>query len=534
VPSPLLKPADRTRSILGNTAMVAASQVSGLLVGLLVTPYVLHTLGLARFGLWAFLSSLVAFTGFLSFGLARGSIRFIAFHSERNELNVAQGIVTYGVLWHLAALFALTPVAWLVGRALFPHLNIAPGLIATAETVFPLLLATSLLAATTRPLASLLMGLERMWITSSAAIVSQVVYAALVVVLLSQGAGLYSLLVASAAQVFVQAGIYYLTCKRILGSVFANPFALDPIVLKDLIRFGGWIQLTTLAGFVNDKADALVIGAWVNLQSVGSYAIGTRVAQLARIIPLTLLPPLFPAAASIHAQGDDERLRRTLLQSSRLVGFLSLGIGGFVVSASSLIVTLWLGRSYPDVVWITSVMVIAYMIHNLTGVGTTVISAIGKPRYESEYAVISMGLNIGGTVALAPFFGLKGIVGATAVAMAASSIFFLWRFHRLLHIPVWEYLGGWLWRVAASAGVASCGIYALIVSFSLDVDESRAGAAVSLLILTIVYALAFLLSLRVLKFFEPRDLLVMRRVLPGPARRLASLPAIEFLFGART
>jgi O-antigen/teichoic acid export membrane protein len=534
VPPPALKPADRTRSVLGNTAVVGLGQVSTILVSLLLTPYILHTLGIERFGLWAFLGSIVAFAGLLQLGLGRGSIRFIAFYSERGELDVVRGIVSYGVLWHVAAGFALTPVAWVVGRALLPHLHISRELLSTGEALFPLIFAYVFFAGAVRPLASLLIGLERMWMTSITTLLSQLLYAAAVVVLLSQGAGLYGLLAGAALQTAFQATAYYLTCKRVVGRVFGNPFALDRGVLKEMLKFGGWQQTTGVAALVNRQTDGIVIGSWINVASVGLYDIGNRVAGLIRILPLTLLGPLFPATASIHAKGDEKRLARTVLQASRLLGLLTVGMAGFVLGTAPLIVIVWLGRAYPHVAWITIMLALAYVVNNLTGVGTTVVSAIGKPRYESEYAVLGAGLNIAATLALAPFFGLYGIIGGTVFGIVTCSLYFLWRFHRLMRFSLWEYLGTWLWRLTTATVLAVLVVYALRSALPASLTNARGVGAITLVVLAMIYGVSLLAFLRALRFFNARDLTVMQRVLPSRLHPLTKLTAVEFLFGART
>jgi O-antigen/teichoic acid export membrane protein len=534
VPSPELKPADRTRSVLGNTAVVALAQVSAILVSLLLTPYVLHTLGIERFGLWAFLGSIVAFAGLLQLSLGRGSIRFIAFYSERGELDVVRRIVSYGVLWHVVAGLALTPVAWIVGDVVLPHVHISRELLGTAKNLFPMILAYVFFAGAVRPLASLLIGLERMWMTSLTTLLSQALYAVFVVVLLSQGAGLYGLLAAAVLQTGLQATAYYLTCRRVVGQVFGNPFALDRRVVKEMVKFGGWQQGTAIAALVNRQTDGIVIGTWINVSSVGLYDIGIRVAGLIRTLPLTLLGPLFPAAASIHAQDDHKRLARTVLQASRLLGLLTIGMAGFVFATAPLIVIVWLGRAYPHVAWITILLAIAYVVNNLTGVGTTVVSAIGKPRYESEYAVIGAGLNIAATLALAPFFGLYGIIGGTVFGIVASSLYFLWRFHRLMRFSLWEYLGAWLWRLTAATASAALVVYVLRAVLPSEFTRARGGGALTLIALALVYGITLLMGLRAVRFFDGRDLAIVQRVLPVRLQSLTRSTAIEFLFGTRT
>jgi O-antigen/teichoic acid export membrane protein len=528
-----LKPADRTRSLLGNTAVQAFAQVSSIVVSLLLTPYILHELGIEQYGLWAFMNSMVAFATLLQLGVGRGSVRFISFYSERRELDVVRRIVSYGVLGHLLAGIVLTPLAWLAARALIPHLDLSSDLRPTAITLFPLMVAYSFLAGALYPFGALLIGLERMWITSLVTLASQLLYAVAIIVLLSLGTGLYGLLLATVLQSAAQGVTYFVVGRRLVGRVVGNPFALGRGPIMEMIRFGAWLQVTRLAGFVNRETDRIVIGSWLSVATAGLFDIGDRIAQLVRTLPLTLLGPLLPMAAGIYSQGDEKRLARTVRQASRLLGLLAIGMAGFVLATAPLIMTVWLGRTYPDVVWIASVMVLAYAANCLVGVGTTVVSAIGKPGYETEYAVLSVTLNIGATLALAPFFGLEGIVAGTVFGVVVSSVFFLWRFHRIMKLSLWEYLGAWLWRLTAATIAAALVVAVLRSGLSDLTDGGRVEGGLVLIGLAILYALVLLIGLRACRFFEVKDLVSLQRILPSRVRPLAKSPAAEFLFGAR-
>jgi O-antigen/teichoic acid export membrane protein len=528
----MLKPADRTRGVFGNTAALALAQIGAIVLSVVITPYVVGVLGIERYGLWTFLASVVAYASLLQLGVGQATIRFVAFHSERGELDVVRRIVTYGLASHLVLGLLLTPLAWLVGRSLLPHVGLPGPLLKSGETLFPLVLAYFFFAGAARSVGMLLIGLERLWVVSLVTFASQVAYAVTAVVLLSSGAGLYGLLAASVVQTSVQALAFYGIAHRLIGRVIGNPLLLDRRIVRELLRFGGWTQVNTLASLVN-ATDAIIIGSWVNVGSVGAYGIGRRLAQLVTLIPLTLLPPLLPAAASIHAQGDDRKLARSVLDASRLVGLLSFAVTGFVVAAAPLITTVWLGRSYPDVVGITTLLAVAYLINNLTGVGTTVVTAIGRPRYEAEYAVLGMVLNIVATVLLAPFLGLYGIVGGTVIGIGISSLYFLWRFHRVMALPFSGYFEVWAWRLVAATVPAAAVLFFLSRAVPPTVSEQRGAGLLVLAALAIVYAALVLGGLRAVRFLGAGDLLLIRRILPSRLKPLASLPAVEFLFGVR-
>ena len=524
---------DRTRGVIGGTLVLMLAQVGSMAVSLLLTPFMVNQLGIERFGLWAFLNAVVAFAGLLEVGVGRGSVRFIAFYGERQELDVVRRIVSYGMASRVGLGLILCPVAWLLGRELLPHADISASLLDEAKTLLPLVLGYFFLSAGVRLLSALLIGFERTWLVALITLVSQVVYAGLVVAFLLAGLELYGLLLAVTIQIALQGLACYAFARRLIGPVFGNPLHLDRPLLVEMLKFGGWTQVTALSALVNRQTDAVVIGSFIDVRSVGLYDLGNRIAQLSRTIPLALLGPLLPAAARIHAQRDQKRIARTMLQGNRLLGLMTLGIAGFVIATAPLIITVWLGRSYPHVALIAVLITLTWVINNLTGVGTTVVSAIGRPRYESEYAVIGMVLNIAATIVLGAIYGLLGVIAGTVFGVVTSSIYFLWRVHRLLELPLWEYLGSWLLRLTASIAVPAGSAYALRLALPGSLLDDRANGIAMLVLLALAYGAMTLLSLRMFGFLERRDLETIERVLPTRFRGVTRRPTVEFLFGAR-
>jgi O-antigen/teichoic acid export membrane protein len=521
--------------LLGNTVVLVLAQVSSMAVSLLVTPYVLSRIGIENYGLWILIGSVIAYVGLLQLGIGRGTIRMVAFHAAQGEMGIVRRIVSYGVVWHLVAAVALTPIAFLVARFVLPHLNISDELLETAQNVFVLTFGYAFFGAAIRPISALVIGLERMWMNSAAEVASLLVYTLAIVALLRQGAGIYALPFASFIQTAFLGGAYYVIGRRLVGGrVFGNPFALEPPVRRELLRFGGWFQVNNLARVVNEQTDALLIAGFVDVRSVGYYGIGSKIADLVRIVPLTLLAPLLPAVTGIHAEGDEPRIANTVRQGGRLIGLLTLAFAGFVVATSPLIMEVWLGRAYPHVPTITTLLVLAYAATNLTGVGTTVVAAIGKPRYASEYAVVAMLLNIGMTLALAPVFGLYGVIVGTVTGLVVSAAYFLQRFHRLMELSIWEYLGTWLWRLASAATLATAPVLMLRLALPASIADERLKGALVLIGLGFLYLVLLLVGLRLFRFLGSRDLMTVRRVLPGRLQSLTSLPGVEFFFGGST
>ena len=100
--------------------------------------------------------------------------------------------------------------------------------------------------------------------------------------------------------------------------------------------------------------------------------------------------------------------------------------------------------------------------------------------------------------------------------------------------PLWDYLGAWLWRLAAATLAAALAVFALRSAVPDAVQRDRGEGALLLAALGLLYVMLMLAGLRLFRFLEARDLATLKRVLPVRLRPLATLPAVEFLFGSRT
>jgi O-antigen/teichoic acid export membrane protein len=522
----------RARRLLGNSFSVATEYFAGLAVSLLVMPILLNDVGIEQYGIWVLVSAIVGYIALVQVDVMRGTSRFIAFHAARNELDTVRDIVAFSLSWFSVLAVLLTPAAWLVGTYLLPHLGVPANLSLLARNVFMLAFAHYCVGRILSPLRGLMAGLERFWVASAANVGGYLVYGALVIVLLAEGVGLYSLPIALITRSVFVAAVCYVAGRRLIGRVFGSP-RLDKGVRGALLRFGGWHQVNYGARVVNQETDALLIGAWVNIDSVGHYGIASRLTEFVRVFPLSVLPPLLPAATAIHSEGDSRRLADVVLQAGRLIGLLTLGIAGFVIAANPLILTFWLGTTYPQVWAITALLVAAFGVSNLIQAGATVLSAMGKPRYETEYAVLGAVVNIAATVALGLTFGLYGILAGSLIGAVVSTAYFIWRSHRILQLSVWEYLFDWLWRVTTATLVAALSVYAAWSALPASVTSSRGAAAVGLAALGALYLGLLLAGLRWVRFLNERDLQLVRRVLPVRLQRYVSLRAVEFFFGVR-
>ncbi len=506
----------QARRVAGNSVGLMGLQLARLVIAFLLTPFMLNQLGLLQFGLWTFLGSATGMLGILDLGIGTTFVRFIARHHATGDMVSIARLASLGVAIYLVLGVLLSPVALAVGPLVVHHLHLAPPLASEAFRVFLLLFAYLFVANAMAPMSALLAGMGDLRLASLAGLAGQVVYAVLVAVTLLGGAGLYGVVLASFCQVAVVAAICYVIARRRLDRVFANPLRIGRDLLGEVLSFGGWMQINKLSTMVNLETDAVVIGAAVSVSDVGIYQVANRLALLTRMFPLTLLSALLPAASAAYAEADHALLRRLRTEGNRVLTGFSLVVGGAIASLSPAFIDAWLPHRYPHLQIIVLLLVVSYVINNLTGVGTTMVQAAGRPRLEVEYGVVGALLNVGLTVGLVFEFGLYGVLAGTVAGIVLSSLYFLWRYHRTYSLTFRQEFGAWLWRLVLSVSAAAVAARAFITMMPWWSSEPRLDATLLVATGFTLYVIALSVGFRVSGFAASIDPSMFRKVLPAP------------------
>ena len=118
--------------VLRNVISNYAGKLISLLVGFLLTPFILNELGASTYGLWALVGSVVAYIALLDFGITGAVIKYVAEHRARGENEQAQRL-TATALWLYSGLGLLAVLISTGIAMLFPAIfNVPPDQQATA------------------------------------------------------------------------------------------------------------------------------------------------------------------------------------------------------------------------------------------------------------------------------------------------------------------------------------------------------------------------------------------------------------------
>ncbi len=509
---------------MGNAAASTVLQFGSTFVLLAVTPYLLGTLGLEAYGLWALLNRLGRYGMLTDFGLGPSITRHVAQYAARDDSFSVRATTTIGVLYWLAVSGFIIGAAYLAGPWLLRGIALSPALRSEAPLLLVLVVGAWVLSLTLwGTMSATLNGLGLLRMTAAIGAAGTLAFAASAVLLLLAGAGIHGLVAAAYVQTAVVASAGYALLRRTLGASLVNPLAIPRSLYGEIVRFGGWVQVATIGSLIVDDAPAVVLGFLVGVQAVALFDIGTRLARVVRNLAYNFNSAFLPMISAVHAEDGVKRASRVFAGANRFMGLVSFASTGLVIATAPLLLQAWLGRGFEgarSVITIVDVLAVVYLIESITGVAITAIRGTGKPWlgawYSAAYALAVVGLSL----ALTPHFGLGGVLAALVAGSAfASAAFFAAGAKSAELAGSLGAAAAWIVRAAlATAGATAIFAFAEMRFGLQRLDRLSAAGVVTLE--AAGYVLLLTAALRAVHFFSNRDFDIAAALVP---RRLSPL-----------
>lgn len=432
-----------------------------LLVAFFISPYLIRTLGDARYGVWVFVESILAYFTLFDLGIAACVVRFVArFHvaDDRGDLNrlVSSCFVVFLVLGALA---------FLGGLALSPF--IAPlidnsGMTRAEVTGFMLLMLANL--AVSLPLSlfpSVLDGLERFGAKSVVRIGFLAVRTAATIILMEHEPSLMGLAVIFTICNLAEHLVMAVLCFAYLPGLRLSIRHVDRATLKLVRGYSVDAFLAMVAGRVAVQSGVVVIGIVLSAPEVTWFAIALRLVEFAKALLRSATTTLTPAISSLEAAGDVAAIRKVMLEATRWALYLILPVHLGLVVFGRPFLRVWMGspeyaeRCYPVLLILSATLSLVVA----QSVASRILYGMGKLRLFARMALLEAALNLGMSLLLVHALGISGVAWAAAVPNLVFCVFVIGYACRSLEMPIGLYLGD-AWLRPLLAGFVPLAIWA--------------------------------------------------------------------------
>lgn len=420
-----------SQKIFKNTLFNAMGNVFATLLQILIIPYILVKLGQDRFGIWALVSVLFGVFTALDFGTGTAFVKYFSEYEARKEDENFNRVMVAGFFLMLTFSSILIFAVFLLQSQIIIFFNIPIDLKNEAIYVF---MAAAIIFGfnnTFGVFQAILKGLQRMEISNSINIIVSIIYVIGIFVALHYGFGLRGLILVHGIRIFLinMASIVY--AKKVFRALSFRISYFDFKKVKTIVSYGVKMQINSIASLVNLQTDKTIIGYFLNLASVTAYEIGQKISLFSRMIVGLALSALVPAISELDAAGKRGAILKLYERGNKYIASFAFPILIFVIVFADALINLWMGSGFEKSVFVARLLVLGVFVNLLTGVGVMIVRGIGKPMYETEYAVICLVANIVLGILLVRAYGFAGVVIATPISVIMGSIYFIVKFNKL-------------------------------------------------------------------------------------------------------
>ena len=462
---------------------------------LLLTPFIIRTLGQAEYGVYKLSASLAAYLLLLDLGVGNAITRYIAKFRVNDEREKSQRFLGVATIYY-AAIALIAVIAGIVLVVVFPR-AFAKGL--TAEEIQlgqKLLFITMLNAAVTLGTAAysnVIIAYEQFAISKGASIIQIIIRIGLTVVALKCGFGSVGIVMVNLILTVLCRGFFawYVLLRLRLYPKFKG---IDIGFVKEIVIYSSMILLQMIATQMNSTVDQILIGSLVASSAtiLAVYSVGTQVTQYFQSIGTAFTGVLMPGIVNMVEHGADSRtLTDEMIRIGRII-FIVLGLilGGFFAFGQQFI-TLWAGEQNQNAYYVALILMVAYLFIMTESIGTQILWAMNQHKEQAILKLVIVLLNIILTVILIKWQPLLGATIGTFISLILGDVVVMnVIFHKKLKMNLWYYYCG------LAKGILPCVLIATAVGCAVRFFWSGGGwlaLVCKVAIVCLVYAACMLL-----------------------------------------
>lgn len=474
--------------IVRNTVYNAFGYAGNVVVALVLTPYLVGSLGNQAYGVLVVVGILGGYFGLLDFGINTSFIKYISGFSARGESDGINRVVNTG----LAFYFVISAAAVLLGFALAGRavalMKIPPGLYPDAvfslKAGFLIFAVSSFLA----PLSALQRGLQRMDISNKVSVGISLLNAAAVVAVLEGGFGLKGVIVVYLFVTVVRGFADVVVSFRIFPALRLGMAFVDKDTFSALFVFGYKLQVTKISGMISAHLDKLLIAAFLSAGLVTAYQVGSMVAVYAVSAVVLLTSALMPAFSEVLALGNRVKVVEGYKTGTKYVALIAAPFFTFLIISAPQLMRVWMGEGHGQSALALRILAAGWLLNTILGsVGGPFVQAMDKPQIQMRGALLNIVLNPLLSLLLLKLFGFTGVLVGTSVSIFLSALYFTWDLHREFSLPLWRFLASSLLFPLAVSAACGAAAWAILCGFS-----GLLGLALQLTVFTSLYAVVML------------------------------------------
>ena len=516
--------------VIKNSYYQVLLQLFTFVFPIILTPLIISKIGEVQFGIYALILGFITVFSLFDLSFSSSFVVFISRYFEKKDEQNLNSYFNTGLFFYIAFSIIICIAGFLLTQPILSLLNIPAELTEVSKQVYLIGLTIFFLNSVFAIFPSVLISMQKMYLTSAAGIAGGLINFVLTVIALYSGYGLMGIMLSQLVTAIVVSIINFVFAIRMMPELRINPSLITSGAAKEMARFGSQMQLSKLAGFASEKYDEFLLAHFTTLSNVTYFNIASRISRTGRIIPFQIIPQIAPVASGLKAKDEDSKLTSLFEAASKYLLLATAPVFVFIFTFSDLIIRTWMGPGFEISADILKVLAFGQLFNlAFSAPGNSIIPNTGNPKFQMYEGLINLAFNIVLSFLLIKYYGIFGAALGSVLSTVISSSYVFFRsaghFGRdimkmitaLYFLPI---------SASVNAGIASYILYFLSSRF-LFPAEGRLIGLIYLAILMLLFTLIFFVIVFRSKYINEKDKILIAKtlikILPGskilPANR---------------
>ena len=464
--------------------------------GLIITPYVISSIGNVEYGVYKTISSLSSSLMVLDLGLGGTVMRYIAKYKSEDEKQKIDSFVSMALGEGLILISVITVVCGVM-YSLLPTMysdGLSTNELQLAKNLFVVMTMNLALHVLENLLGGIITGYNRFTVANGLKLARIVWRMILIYGMLKVTRSAMVLVVIDFVLTSVLLLVEYVYIRRVLHTAMRFSFrGWDKALFGESFRYTVLMFLTSVAVQVNGNLDNVVIGAMHGPALVTVYSIALLFFGMFENLSTAVSGVMLPTVTRVLKEENGiKKVQHTIIQAGR-IQFLLLGavLVGFAIVGRDFI-GLWLGSGYEDVYLITLILMAPSLLELCVNVCLSVLRAQNMLGFRTVVLMGSTVLNALISIIGVYYFGyIAAAIGTACSFIIGSLIIMNIYFYKKLFFPMFKiyreiFRGTWL-CLLISGGIT------FVSSRWLFAADNWISFASNVVIFALVYAITLLL-----------------------------------------
>ena len=356
----------RTKSIKKNIILIVIMKGLSFLISFLYVPLLYNALDTTSYGVWLTLTSLVSWVAMFDIGLGNGLRNKLTESLALGDKQLARKYVSTAYVY-ITILISFLIILFYFTRSYIPWTNVLNASIIDSATIYNLVsivFTTFCIRFALNLINSIMLALQKPAMSAGLALAEQLL-SFVIVYILVKVFGITSLLVLGTVISVVPICVLVVTSFVLYLTKFKHispSFSLCEISkAKSILSLGVKFFIIQIGTLILFQSNNFIITHVVGNEAVVEYNVVYKYMHILVMVFNIVATPFWSATTDAYVRGDFDWIKTANKKIKQIAILLSI-VGMVMLLCSSCFYKVWLGDTYVDIPFTTSLLLYCYMV----------------------------------------------------------------------------------------------------------------------------------------------------------------------------